>query len=156
MCVSFYNKYRLIFIILSKMLIFLLLISLPIGECFWQKKFFRKISNPSVRNAFQQAYHRANSNLDITKRKVVHNLFDVLVPTRFDGHVCSRVRQSLSRSSLEWTVSFLHITLTWVMSHKAYNGSSIKTRNSKISSERDPQPPNRKPFQWLPKKSQSW
>ena len=153
MCVSFYNKYRLIFIILSKMLIFLLLISLPIGECFWQKKFFRKISNPSVRNAFQQAYHRANSNLDITKRKVVHNLFDVLVPTRFNGHVCSRVRQSLAStspwSSLGWTVSFF-----------AYNvdisGSSIKTRNSKISSERDPQPPNRKPIQWLPKKSQSW
>jgi len=57
------------------MLIFLLLISLPFGECFWQKKFFRQISNPSVRNAFQQAYHRANPNLKVTKRTVINNFF---------------------------------------------------------------------------------
>ena len=42
-----------------QMLIFLLLISLPFGECFWQKQFFRQISNPTVRHAFQQASKRA-------------------------------------------------------------------------------------------------
>ena len=53
------------------MLIFLLLISLPFGECFWQQKLFRKIKDPSVRNAFQQAFHRANPNFKMDKRKVI-------------------------------------------------------------------------------------
>ena len=53
-----------------QMLIFLLLISLPFSECFWQKKLFRQISSPSVRNAFQRAYHRMYPK--VSKRKWNH------------------------------------------------------------------------------------
>ena len=58
------------------MLIFLLLISLPFGECFWQQKLFRKIQDPSVRNAFQRAFHRANPNFKMNKRKVIGDSHD--------------------------------------------------------------------------------
>ena len=56
------------------MLIFLLLIFLPFGECFWQQKLFRKIKDPSVRNAFERAFHRGNPNFKMNKRKVIGDL----------------------------------------------------------------------------------